>query len=114
MDDSIKDTLIDIVGRQNFTDSLIDLVSYSNDASDHYHRPEAAVWPASTEHVSRILTIANKHCFPVIPRGAGTGMAGAAVPVYGGLVLDMCRMNKILDIRIADRLALLVGPRPTP
>lgn len=107
MDDSIKETLIDIVGRQNFTDSLIDLVSYSNDASDHYHRPEAAVWPASTEHISRILTIANKHCFPVIPRGAGTGLAGAAVPVYGGLVLDMCRMNRILDIRIADRLALV-------
>ncbi len=107
MDDSIKETLIDIVGRQNFTDSLIDLVSYSNDASDHYHRPEAAVWPASTEHISRILIIANKHCFPVIPRGAGTGMAGAAVPVYGGLVLDMCRMNRILDIRIADRLAVV-------
>lgn len=107
MDDSIKETLIDIVGRQNFTDSLIDLVSYSNDASDHYHRPEAAVWPASTEHVSRILIIANKHCFPVIPRGAGTGLAGAAVPAYGGLVLDMCRMNRILDIRIADRLAVV-------
>ena len=107
MDDSIKETLIDIVGRQNFTDSLIDLVSYSNDASDHYHRPEAAVWPASTEHVSRILIIANKHCFPVIPRGAGTGLAGAAVPVYGGLVLDMCRMNRILDIRIADRLVVV-------
>ena len=107
MDDSIKETLIDIVGRQNFTDSLIDLVSYSNDASDHYHRPEAAVWPASTEHVSRILIIANKHCFPVIPRGAGTGLAGAAVPVNGGLVLDMCRMNRILDIRIADRLAVV-------
>lgn len=107
MDDSIKETLIDIVGRQNFTDSLIDLVSYSNDASDHYHRPEAAVWPASTEHVSKILIIANKHCFPVIPRGAGTGLAGAAVPVYGGLVLDMCRMNRILDIRIADRLAVV-------
>lgn len=107
MDDSIKETLIDIVGRQNFTDSLIDLVSYSNDASDHYHRPEAAVWPASTEHISRILTIANKHCFPVIPRGAGTGLVGAAVPVYGGLVLDMCRMNRILDIRISDRLAVV-------
>jgi glycolate oxidase len=107
MDDSIKETLIDIVGRQNFTDSLIDLVSYSNDASDHYHRPEAAVWPASTEHISRILIIANKHYFPVIPRGAGTGLAGAAVPVYGGLVLDMCRMNRILDIRIADRLAVV-------
>ncbi|MEE8480076.1 MAG: FAD-binding protein, partial [Desulfobacterales bacterium] len=107
MDDIIKDALIDIVERKNFTDSLIDMVSYSNDASDHFHRPEAAIWPASTKQVSRILAIANKHNFPVIPRGAGTGLAGAAVPAHGGLVLDMCRMNKILDIRIEDRLAVV-------
>ncbi len=107
MDDIIKDALIDIVDQKNFTDSLIDMVSYSNDASDHFHRPEAAIWPESTKQVSRILTIANKHSFPVIPRGAGTGLAGAAVPAHGGLVLDMCRMNKILDIRIEDRLAVV-------
>jgi len=107
MDDIIKDALIDIVDQKNFTDSLIDMVSYSNDASDHFHRPEAAIWPASTKQVSRILAIANKHNFPVIPRGAGTGLAGAAVPAHGGLVLDMCRMNKILDIRIEDRLTVV-------
>lgn len=107
MDDSIKQALIDIVGQENFSDLLIDLVSYSYDASDHKHRPEAGVWPASSEEVSRILVLANEHRFPVTPRGAGTGLAGAAVPASGGLVLDMCRMNKILDIRIADRLTVL-------
>jgi len=107
MDDSIKQALIDIVGQENFSDLLIDLVSYSYDASDHKHRPEAGVWPASSEEVSRILILANEHRFPVTPRGAGTGLAGAAVPASGGLVLDMCRMNKILDIRIADRLTVL-------
>ena len=107
MDDNIKQALIDIVGQENFSDLLIDLVSYSYDASDHKHRPEAGVWPASSEEVSRILILANEHRFPVTPRGAGTGLAGAAVPASGGLVLDMCRMNKILDIRIADRLTVV-------
>jgi len=107
MDDHIKQALIDIVGRANFTDSLIDRVSYSYDASSHHHRPEAAVWPTSSQQVSRILALANKHGFAVIPRGAGTGMAGAAVPSHGGLVLDLCRMNKILDIKIVDRLAIV-------
>ncbi len=107
MDDNIKQALIDIVGQENFSDLLIDLVCYSYDASDHKHRPEAGVWPTSSEEVSRILILANEHRFPVTPRGAGTGLAGAAVPASGGLVLDMCRMNKILDIRIADRLTVV-------
>jgi glycolate oxidase len=107
MEDSFKDALIDIVGRANFTDQLIDLVSYSYDASDHDHRPEAAVWPTSPEQVSRILDLANKLRLPVTPRGAGTGLAGSAIPENGGLVLDMCRMNEIVDIRIEDRLAIV-------
>ena len=107
MDETIKNALIDIVGQSNFTDLLIDLVSYSYDASDHDHRPEAAVLPTGKEQVSKILRIANEHHFPVTPRGAGTGLAGAAVPALGGLVLDMCRMNRILDIRITDRLAVV-------
>ncbi len=107
MEDTIKAALLDIVGRANFTDQLIDLVSYSYDASDHDHRPEAAVWPTSAEQVSRILGLANKLHLPVTPRGAGTGLAGAAIPEAGGLVLDMCRMNEIVDIRIADRLAIV-------
>ena len=94
---------MDIVGKENFTDSLIDLVSYSYDASDHDHRPEAAVWARRVEEISNILLLANAHRFPVTPRGAGTGLAGAAVPAIGGLVLDLSRMNKILDIRIVDR-----------
>jgi glycolate oxidase len=107
MNENIKEALIDIVGQEGFTDQLIDLVTYSYDASDNDHRPEAAVWPADTEQVSQILLLANEAGFPVIPRGAGTGLAGSAVPVNGGLVMDLCRMNRIVDIRIPDRLAVL-------
>jgi glycolate dehydrogenase FAD-linked subunit len=107
MQENLKLAFSDIVGPSNFTDQLIDLISYSYDASDHDHRPEAALWPTTTDQVSKILSLANEHRIPITPRGAGTGLAGAAVPNQGGLVLDLCRMNKILEIRIADRLAIV-------
>ena len=107
MEHSIKQALIGIVGQENYTDQLIDLVSCSYDASDHDHRPEAALWPTTRSQISKILAIANTHRIPVTPRGAGTGLAGAAIPVRGGLVMDLCRMNKIVDIRIEDRLAVV-------
>ena len=79
MDKAIKQALIDIVGEENFTDHLIDLVSYAYDASDHDHRPEAALWPSSAAQVSKVLILANEHRFPVTARGAGTGLAGGRV-----------------------------------
>jgi glycolate oxidase len=107
LNENIKKLLIGIVGHENCTDRVIDMVSYSYDASDHSHRPDAAVWVSNTAQVSQILMLANQHGFPVIPRGAGTSLTGAAVPVAGGVVLDLCRMNRILDIRIADRLTVV-------
>jgi len=104
MKKDISQALIDIVGEENYTDEVIDLVSYSSDASEHRHRPEGAVWPMDTDQVSKVLKLANAHGFPVTPRGAGTGYAGSAVPEKGGIVMDLCRMNKIIEIRIDDRL----------
>lgn len=107
MNNEIKEKLIGIVGEDNFTDQLIDLVSYSSDASEHSHRPEAAAWPTSSDQVQAIIKLANAEGFPVIARGAGTGLSGLAVPVNGGLILDMSRMDKILDISIGDRVAVV-------
>lgn len=107
LDLTIRDELIEIVGREGFSESVIDLISYSRDASQHKHRPTAAVWPTSTEQVSRIMALAYEHELPVIPRGAGTGISGMVVPKGGGLVLDLARMNKIVRISIEDRLAVL-------
>ena len=107
MKPEIKQRLLDIVGPENFTDSLIDLIAYSKDASEFKHRPDAAVWPTSTEQISAILKLANQEKFPVIARGAGTSLAGLAVPQQGGVILDFGRMNKIIEIRIEDRLAVV-------
>jgi hypothetical protein len=105
MESRVKERLREIVGPENYTDSLIDLIAYSKDASEHKHRPEAAVWPIDAAQVSEIMKLANEERFPVVPRGAGTSLAGLAVPQLGGVVLDMCRMDKILEISIEDRTA---------
>jgi glycolate oxidase len=103
MNAELKQKLIDIVGEENYTEELIDLVSYSFDASEHMHRPEAGIWPRSTEQVQKVLALCNQNGVPVTPRGAGTGLAGSALPFKGGLVMDLCRMNKILDIQLENR-----------
>ena len=107
MEPRIKESLTEIVGQENFTDSLIDLIAYSKDASEFKQRPDAAVWPINTEQISRILKLANKVKFPVIARGAGTSLAGLAVPQQGGVVLDLGRMDEIIEINIEDRLAIV-------
>lgn len=107
MKEEIRNALRKIVGSKNFTDQLIDLVSYSYDASDHAKRPEAAVFPSNSEQVSQIMRLAHLNRIPVVPRGAGTSLTGSVVPLLGGIILDMCRMNRIIDIRIADRLAIV-------
>jgi glycolate oxidase len=104
MEDRVKQAIKGIVGEENFTDKVIDLISYAKDASEHKHMPDAAVWVTTKEEISEILKLANREKFPVIPRGAGTGLAGTAVPNKGGLVMDMAKMNKIVKISIPDRL----------
>lgn len=62
----------------------------------YHHLPEVVVFPENTEQVAAVVRLANKYVVPITPRGAGTGLAGGAIPVYGGIVLVMDRMNKII------------------
>lgn len=107
MKENIRKALIDIVGEQNFSDSLIDMVTYTYDASEYKHRPDCALWPRTAEQISEILKLANREKIAVVPRGAGTGLCGMVIPIRGGIVLDLNRMNEILKISIEDRLAVV-------
>jgi glycolate oxidase len=107
MNETVRQALIDIVGEKNYTESLIDLVSYSYDASEHRSRPSCGVWVETAEQVSAIMGLANRERFPVVPRGAGTSLSGGAVPKKGAIVIDLSRMNKILKVSIEDRLAVV-------
>src|SRR5512135_2836159 len=94
---SVVKELKTIVGPDNLFTSPEELVVYSYDATQRESLPWAVARPAATEEVSKILILANREHFPVIPRGAGTGMSGGSVPVYGGVVLSFERMNHILE-----------------
>ncbi len=107
IDERIKADLIRIVGAQNYTDNLIDMVSYSYDASEHWARPSCAVWVETTAQVSEVMKLANREKIPVTPRGAGTGLSGLSVPAHAGIVMDLTRMNRIVELRIEDRLAVV-------
>jgi len=63
-----------------------------------HRRPEVLLTPASTAEVSAIMRYANERRLPVTPRGQGTGLVGGAVPLYGGILLDLSGMNKILEL----------------
>jgi len=102
---STKEKLIEIVGADHFTDQLEELVPFSYDASMNVHRPDAAVWPESTEQIAEIVRFANEYKIPVVPRGAGTSLSGGVVPIRGGIILDLSRMNRILEISVENRYA---------
>jgi glycolate oxidase len=75
------------------------LQKYSHDETeDLSFYPEAAALPESAEEVSALVKLCNNHRIPITPRGAGTGLSGAALPVFGGLVISMERMNKLIKI----------------
>ena len=61
------------------------------------HMPDLVVQPRSTEEVAAVMKICYENTIPVTPRGAGTGLAGGAVPLLGGVLLDMSKMNRILN-----------------
>jgi glycolate oxidase len=109
MEKRIKDALIAIVGNENFLDSIEERICYSYDATNQKYLPDAVTFPGSTQEVSGILKIANRDKIPVIPRGAGTGFTGGSLPVQGGIVLVMSRMNRIIEID-TDNLIAAVEP----
>jgi glycolate oxidase len=93
-----------IVGKENVSDDIADLYVYASDASVHHALPTAIVRPKTIEQVQKIMRYANANKIPVIPRGAGSGTSGHTVPIDGGIILDMKRMNRILEIRPEDML----------
>lgn len=87
-----------ISGPSHVTREKEELLCYSYDATGRSYLPDVIVFPGSEDEIAKILKVASTHHINVIPRGAGSGMTGGAVPVYGGIVLVTSRMNQILEI----------------
>lgn len=98
-----------IVGDAHVLDSKADRICYSYDATKQSFLPDIVIRPLTTEEVSQVMRVAYGSGIPVYPRGAGSGLTGGAVPLYGGIVLDTVRMNRIIEID-TDNLTATVEP----
>lgn len=101
--------LVEIVGNNNVSTSTVDRITHSFDATQRRFMPDVVVHPGSTEEISRIVRLANSERIPILPRGAGSGFTGGSLPIHGGIVLVLTRMNHILEID-TDNLIAVVEP----
>lgn len=113
-DDTIKE-LISIVGEANvlFEEEKIEMYARDEVSDQLWEKlPEVVVKPENTQQVSEIVKLANRMLLPITPRGGGTGLAAGAVPLNGGIVLSLEKMNKLLEVD-TENLFMVVEPGVT-
>ncbi len=108
MQEMIRSELVEIVGEEYVSTSESDKLVYSTDwawmpqmwldRGKPLTTPDYIVHPGSAQDISEIMDIANKYRLPVVPWGGGSGSQGAAMPIFGGILIDMKRMNKLIEI----------------
>ena len=101
MTNEIIEELRTIVGKGSVIVDGERLEAYSHDETDAHeygHMPDVVVLPGSTEETAAVVKIANRERIPVTPRGAGSGLSGGAIPEYGGIVVSLERMSRLIEI----------------
>ncbi len=106
---AVVNQLRKIAGRDAILDRPEDLMLYEYDAGVRKCTPAAVVFPQTTQQVSEILRLASLAGFPVVARGAGTGLSGGAISPENGVVLAFARMNRILEVD-AENMRAVVQP----
>ena len=102
------DFFIGLVGADNIYTDQAHKRAYSYDATRTFYEPDAVLFPRSEEDISAILKYCNEHNIIIVPRGAGSGFTGGALPVNGGIVLALEKhMNKIIEIDLENMLAIV-------
>jgi glycolate oxidase len=89
-----------LVGKDHIFTEKMDIEGYSYDeapVADRYY-PQVVIKPTETITISKVMSFANQKIIPVTPRGAGTGISGGAIPIHGGIVLSLEKMNRIVEI----------------
>lgn len=91
--------LVDKLGSRNVYHEKEDLLVYGYDSTPSLqYLPDIAVFPSSEEDLIFAMTLANEEGLPIVPRGSGTGLSGGSIPVNGGMVIGLTRLNRILEI----------------
>ena len=106
--DEILSKLEEIVGKDFVTNKFEDLYIYSRDPGASMPRPvDYVVMPKSVNEIQQIVKLANEAKISIVPMGGGLTLSGLVIPVKGGIVMDMKRMDKILEINEMSRYALI-------
>jgi glycolate oxidase len=104
--------LTSICGKNNVITETEKMEAYAHDETppeQYQHMPDVVVTPHSTREVSLIVKLANQALIPVTPRGAGSGLSGGAIPVYGGIVISLEKMNRVLEVDY-DNMMIVCEP----
>ena len=107
MTPDLHQAFLDIVGASHALIDQDSRASYGTDALQIGHAADIVLRPADTAAIAAIVRLCNQHRMPLVVRGAGTGYTGGAVPVHGGVVLSMERLNRILEIDEENLLAVV-------
>ena len=103
-------SLAKIVGEQYVSSQPEELFFYARDPGlMPSHKPDYVVVPKTTEEIQKIVRLANKEKIPLVPMGAGMALTGLVIPLKGGIVIDMKRMNKILEVNEKARYVIVEG-----
>jgi glycolate oxidase len=105
--DDLINQLRAIVGEKYLLTEKEDVIVYEQDGSILQAMPEIVVLPGDAGEVAEVVKAAKRAGVPIVPRGSGTGLAGGAVPAEGGIVLSLARLNRILQIDLKNRMALV-------
>ncbi len=107
IDKTVLKRLAAIVGKENVFDQKSDRITHSYDATGKSYLPDVVVYAGSAAEVSEVMKLANRYLIPVLPRGAGSGFTGGTLPVQGGIVLVLTRMDRILTIDTENLVAVV-------
>lgn len=108
--ETVRNALVAAIGESKVLWMKSDLLPYTKDTyrirfEDEYkYFPDFVVLPESTSDVQKVVKIAASKKIPVIPKGGGSNRTGMLVPIYGGIVIDTIRMNRIIEIDVANLL----------
>ena len=91
-----------VVGKDNVLDSGVNLRLYGYDAYLEERRPDAVVFVQTTDEVAGVVKVCNEWDVPFVARGGGTNLSGGTVPMRGGVVIEMIRMNRVLEIDVKN------------
>src|SRR6267142_5887223 len=106
--DKLIENLQAVVGRDYVLSKPDELLVYECDAlPQHKYPPRAVVFPSTTEETAAVMRVLGRAGVAFTPRGAGTGLSGGALALKRGVVIEMARMRRILEIDEANRLAVV-------